>query len=160
MSKKYNLYLGQAGQAYAMSEFLKRGYNVAIPQVDVGDDIFVLEDENGLFSRIQVKTSKATPRRFGFSAKFNLSLNQLTRVTRPNLYYIFVIDHDFKWQSSIIINRFQLNTFYQNGSLGNPSNNRLVLYFSYLEDTQSLNCGANNFTQFIENYEDFPMITH
>lgn len=36
-----NLYVGRAGQMAVMSEFLVRGYNVAIPEVDVGDDIFV-----------------------------------------------------------------------------------------------------------------------
>jgi hypothetical protein len=40
MSHKYNLYLGKAGQQAVMSEFLVRGWNVATPEVDIGDDIF------------------------------------------------------------------------------------------------------------------------
>lgn len=39
---RMNLYLGHAGQMAVMAEFLVRGYNVAIPEVDVGDDIFVV----------------------------------------------------------------------------------------------------------------------
>ena len=35
MEKKSHL--GKAGQLAAMAEFLLRGYNVAIPEVDVGD---------------------------------------------------------------------------------------------------------------------------
>jgi hypothetical protein len=38
-----------------MSEFLMRGWNVAVPEVDIGDDIFVVRDENGEFVRVQVK---------------------------------------------------------------------------------------------------------
>jgi hypothetical protein len=49
VSKKSNLYLGKAGQMAVMSEFLARGWNVAVPEVDVGDDL----------SRIQVKTGSA-----------------------------------------------------------------------------------------------------
>ena len=45
MSKKFNLYLGKAGQLAAMSYFLMRGWNVATPEVDVGDDLFVVEDK-------------------------------------------------------------------------------------------------------------------
>ncbi|MFN9688681.1 MAG: hypothetical protein ACK57X_07415 [Bacteroidota bacterium] len=43
-----------------MSEFLTRGWNVAIPEVDVGDDIFVVQDDNGTLRRVQVKTSTST----------------------------------------------------------------------------------------------------
>ena len=38
--EKYHLYLGKAGHLTVMSEFLMRGWNVAIPEVDIGDDIF------------------------------------------------------------------------------------------------------------------------
>jgi hypothetical protein len=33
-------YVGKAGQLAVMGEFLLRGYNVAMPEVDVGDEIF------------------------------------------------------------------------------------------------------------------------
>jgi hypothetical protein len=49
MSKRQNLYLGKAGQLLVMSEFLARGWNVATPEVDVGDDLFVIEDKEGIF---------------------------------------------------------------------------------------------------------------
>jgi hypothetical protein len=32
-------YIGKSGQLAAMSEFLWRGWNVAMPEVDEGDDI-------------------------------------------------------------------------------------------------------------------------
>ena len=60
MKKNYHLYLGKAGHLTVMSEFLTRGWNVAIPEVDVGDDIFVVQDDNGTLRRVQVKTSTST----------------------------------------------------------------------------------------------------
>ena len=38
MSRK-SLYVGRSGQMAVMAEFLIRGYNVAVPEVDVGHDI-------------------------------------------------------------------------------------------------------------------------
>ncbi len=49
-----------------MAEYLARGYNVAIPEVDIGDDIFVVRDEIGEFSRIQVKSATARASYFVF----------------------------------------------------------------------------------------------
>ena len=72
MSKKYNLYLGKVGQFAIMSEFLSRGWNTSIPDVDVGDDILVVEDKKGEFKRVQVKTATANVKEYGYSIKFNV----------------------------------------------------------------------------------------
>jgi hypothetical protein len=59
MSGKQSLYVGRAGQMAVMAEFLWRGLNVAFPEVDVGDDVFVVKDETGELWRVQVKTASA-----------------------------------------------------------------------------------------------------
>ena len=46
MSRKANLYVGRAGQMAVISEFLIRGWNVAVPEVDIGDDLLVIKDQN------------------------------------------------------------------------------------------------------------------
>ena len=46
MSRKANLYVGRAGQMVVISEFLIRGWNVAVPEVDIGDDLLVIKDQN------------------------------------------------------------------------------------------------------------------
>ena len=86
MSRTFNLYLGKGGQLAAMSFFLMRGWNVATPEVDIGDDIFVVDDKKGFFSRIQVKTSKAVERENGYSVQFNLPLDQVATSTDPEIY--------------------------------------------------------------------------
>ena len=83
MSKRQNLYLGKAGQFVAMSEFLARGWNVAVPEVDVGDDIFVAKDADGEFARVQVKAASGTKRKLGFSARFIVPFGQLERDPYP-----------------------------------------------------------------------------
>lgn len=37
MSKRFNQFIGKAGHLHIMAEFLMRGWNVAIPEVDMGD---------------------------------------------------------------------------------------------------------------------------
>ena len=75
MTKKYNLYLGKSGQFVIMSEFLARGWNTCTPDVDVGDDVLILEDRQGQFKRVQVKTATAIQRNNGYSVQFNIPSN-------------------------------------------------------------------------------------
>jgi hypothetical protein len=48
-------HFGRAGEYFAMSELLLRGWNVAVPVVDVGDDVFIIDDNDKTTHRIQVK---------------------------------------------------------------------------------------------------------
>ncbi len=67
-----------SGQFAAMSEFLWRGYNVAIPAVGVGEDIFVVEAAKGVLRRVQVKTAGTRGSRAGTKkVQFALSRAQL-----------------------------------------------------------------------------------
>ncbi len=80
MSRMQNLYTGGAGQAAVMSEFLFRGYNVAVPEVDRGDDLFVVQDADGSLSRIQVKAviGKRRARSDAYAAQVVVPLRQLS----------------------------------------------------------------------------------
>src|ERR1051326_3750522 len=105
MSKKYNPYLGQAGHLLVMSELLYRGWNVAIPQVDRGEDIFVVEDGKDGLKLIQVKTTIGKATKSGFIAGFNLRSDQFNAPDAPMLYYIFVERYNDIWQKFFIIRR-------------------------------------------------------
>ena len=92
-----------------MSEFLLRGYNVAIPEVDIGDDIFVVQDSTGTLSKIQVKTSKAYHlKRGGYNGKFNLKLPQMRSPDDPPLHYVFAIRREAEWGPFVVIKRAEL----------------------------------------------------
>ncbi len=55
---------------------------MALPEVDVGDDVLVVKDDSGDLWRVQVKTATAQPQRDGYSAQFSLSLRQLKALAR------------------------------------------------------------------------------
>ncbi len=160
MTKKYNLYLGKAGQFAAMSLFLKRGWNVATPEVDVGDDIFVVEDKKGIFYRVQVKTAQAKARQNSYSAQFNIPLKQLNAFIEPEIYYVFMVSNKGtdEWANALIIKRLTLVDLYRNHQIGSVSGENLVLYFSFQDD--KVMCSNSDFSRFTNNFEDFYVIEH
>jgi hypothetical protein len=159
MSKRNNLYLGKAGELNAMSYFLMRGWNVATPQVDVGDDIFVIEDNKGVFHRVQVKTAKAVERKNGYSVQFNLPLAQLERRIQPEIHYIFVVCKNEEWSDKIIIEREELFNLYKKHSLGSIFEEvNLNLYFSFQEG--KILCSGMDMSEYKNNFDNFPTIQH
>jgi hypothetical protein len=84
-------YVGRAGQLAAMAEFLLRGYNVAIPEVDEGDDIFVVTNRVDRLWRVQVKTAIGVRRAYGSSGQFLIPLAQLRDVRRTDLFYVLCL---------------------------------------------------------------------
>jgi hypothetical protein len=158
MSKKNNLYLGKAGQLVVMAEFLARGWNVATPEVDIGDDLFVVEDKKGIFVRVQVKTAQATERQGGFSLQFNIPVKQLIEEISPEIYYVFVARRGSTWVGNIIISREMLAEIFGLNTIGSVYKENLILYFAFQND--KVTCSKTDFTPFLNNYEDFPTIEH
>lgn len=154
MSKVQPLYLGGAGQAAVMSEFLARGYNVAVPEIDRGDDLFVVQDEKGDFWRIQVKTATAMPMtKAGYSAQFKISRAQLETPRSPDLFYVLVVRHDDRWSDFVVIPRAELLDLHDTHGVGSPlpKGKEIVFKLSFRETDvtgrrQSLQAWRNNFT--------------
>ncbi|MFN3852691.1 MAG: hypothetical protein ACK4NY_24900 [Spirosomataceae bacterium] len=158
MTKKYNQYLGKAGHLTVMSEFLILGWNVAIPEVDIGDDIFVVQDDNGTLRRIQVKTSKFTPRKGGFSGQFSISLKNLRNITNILVHYIFIVRCDDDWSKPIIIRQDYLLDLFENTKMGTESNGNINFYFSYTKN--KVVCSGQDLTRYVRDFTDFPQIDH
>ena len=157
MTKKFNQYVGKAGHLAVMSEFLMRGWNVAIPEVDVGDDIFVVQDDSGTLNRVQVKTANAIIRKEGFSAKFQVPLKQLKKATDIFVQYVFIVRYSETWTKPIIIRQDFLLDHYKN-KIGSEHEENLTLYFSYSEN--KVECSGQDFTKYIADYTDFPIVEH
>jgi hypothetical protein len=157
MTKKYNLYVGKAGQLYVMSEFLMRGWNVAMPEVDTGDDIFVVEDENDTFYRVQVKTAQANERKKGYSVQFSISLQQLEEQD-SSIYFVFLIRNKLGWSNMLLIPQRRLVNFLADNQFGSVYKNNLTLYFA-IED-KKVTCSKLDFTPYLNNFEDFPIVIH
>jgi hypothetical protein len=158
MSKKNNLYLGKAGQLVAMAEFLALGWNVAVPEVDIGDDIFVVKDETGDYTRVQVKTSSGMIRKTGISAQFSLPLAQLEGAPTPELTYIFLVRYDNTWLRPLVIRRNELDYLVQNLPKKSSEITRISLYFVW--NDKNVNWGKFDLSQYVSNFSDFPLIEH
>jgi len=141
-----------------MSEFLMLGWNVAIPEVDIGDDIFVVQDDNGTLRRVQVKTSISTPRSDGYSAQFNVSVKNLRNITNIIVHYVFIVRCHDGWSKPVIIRQDFLLDLFENDSVGSANAGNITFYFSYAHG--SVKCSGQNFTKYVNDFSDFPLIQH
>lgn len=146
----HHLYIGRAGHLAAMAECLSRGWNVAIPEVDVGEDIFVVEDESSNMLKVQVKTATGKKYSKGFSCQFNIPLRQLNDTSQKgnDLRFIFVTRYSKKWQPYIIMTRKELLDKHQLEHIGTLTSNgdvKLTLYFIYdvqKNEITNVECGT------------------
>ena len=142
-----------------MSEFLMLGWNVAIPEVDIGDDIFVVQDDNGTLRRVQVKTSTSTSRRSSYSGQFSVSVKNLRNNTSNiKVHYIFIVRHNQEWSKPLIVRQDYLLDHFENNNVGSEANGNITFYISYTNE--KVECSGQDFTKYINNFTDFPIIQH
>jgi hypothetical protein len=101
-------FFGMSGQFAVLSLFLRRGYNVAVPVVDVGDDAIVIDDGVHELRRLQVKSGnpgKATEH--SVDVQFRLSRGQLRDTEGAELYYMLMAWTWGRW-SFVLISREEL----------------------------------------------------
>ena len=139
-----------------MAEFLARGYNVAIPEVDVGDDIFVVRDSDGKLNRIQVKTASAQTIDKGYRARFLVPFKQLQRPIHPELHFVFVVRHEGSWKEFLVVSRAQLFEEYDQNRIGTLSNQMLHLHFSFTA-TDAI-CSKRSLQTYRNNWSNWPEI--
>jgi len=84
---------GASAQWGVISEVMRRGFNVALPVVDSGDDFYVMRDRGGIYARVQVKSRKASwsVPRSSLRADFRVPVRQLRRPHHPELLYVFAL---------------------------------------------------------------------
>jgi hypothetical protein len=158
MTAKYSLYLGEAGQAAASSYFLARGWNIATPRVDIGDDLLVIEDEKGFFTRLQIKTTQAIDRKESFSGRFKLPMKQLQKQYIPDLYYMFMVYRENEWLHKVIMPRETVLDYHIKQGMGSLVGDNLNIYFSF--QNNKVICSKVDITEFYNNFRAFPIIPH
>ncbi len=134
--KKTNdhLYVGRAGHLASMAECLSRGWNVAIPEVDVGEDILVVEDASSNLAKVQVKTASGRINSNGFQSQFVIPLKQIndTSAKGNDLRYVFVTRLDQQWKPFVVMTRKELQdkVIYENaGTKTKTDELKITLYF-------------------------------
>ncbi len=157
MKKNHHLYLGKAGHLSIMSEFLTRGWNVAIPEVDVGDDIFVVQDDNGTLRRVQVKTSASTQQRKNYKGQFNIPVKQLLNISKVPVHYVFIIRHNNGWNKPVIVRQDYLKDHYQNDNIGSLHKDNLNVQLTCYLDGK-VKCSKIDFSKYLSDFSDFPLI--
>ena len=154
-SKHTSLYFGKAGEFYVMSEFLLRGLNVAVPEVDTGDDIFVIYGTNSIYP-VQVKSANISGSHAAFSAQFNLSRIQLLQVRSPELFYAFAIRSANDWIHLFVLSRDLLESWYRtNTQRSSTASQHLTLTFVKTERETGVWCLGNNMELFDKNFGAF-----
>lgn len=143
-----------------MSEFLLRGYNVAVPEIDIGDDIYVVEDENGNLGRVQVKAANCDTKKNGYSGQVNVKFSQLIEPKGALLTYVFVLRHQDQWGPFIVIPRKRLYDEHDLNGVGTHSNGypNVVFTLSYNRDENTLTCSGRDFSEFLNNWSDWPPV--
>jgi hypothetical protein len=151
-----DLYTGHSGQNAVKAELLHRMCNVAVPEVDVGEDVLAFRDGDAEVTHIQVKTANAKRLKTegGYSAQFNLSLEQLRHRDVPPLYYIFAARLDDKWVDFLLIRRTRLNEFRMTDGLGTENEGALKLTFSFRGD--EVRCSGLNLQPYRNAWETLP----
>jgi hypothetical protein len=163
---KQNPYTGRGGQFAVMAEFVVRGYNVAIPEIDIGDDIFVVKDSNGNLSRIQVKTAISKPQKKldCWSAQFNLAYTHLEVARKPDITYVFVVRVEDRWREFVIIPRqalYDLRELNNIGSLTKDSKTgKQSLVVTMAFKPNDVTCSKQSLQQYRNRWDDWPIIDH
>ena len=154
---RQSLYVGRAGQMAVMGEFLIRGYNVAVPEVDIGDDVFVIQDSSGDYSRVQVKTATVRQTRKGYGARYTLRFSQLATPSVPETWYVFANRLAEGWVSFLIIPRQALYELYDLHEIGSLSKSGMLsLYLAYSDGTVS--CSGQSLNMFLDNWSRWPIL--
>jgi hypothetical protein len=132
-----------------MAELLLRQCNVAVPEIDVGTDMFAFLDEEEVVARVQVKTARAEryKKEAGCSALFDIPLRQLDQPDQPALYYVFAVRLGEQWVDFLVIGRTQLNDYWNSDrrfGTANPASGSLVLTIRFRPE--SVLCGEVDLT--------------
>lgn len=156
--KRQNLYLGKAGHFAVMAECLYQGFNVAVPEVDIGDDLFVINDNSGDYRRVQVKTAtgKSFKKERRYTAQFRVPLSQLETAFTPDLTYIFAVRLPNSWGPFVVLQRGLLDELRELNNVGSASQGSLVLSISYSHSGDNARCSKIDFTQFLNQFENLP----
>jgi len=154
----HSTYFGKAGQLFIMSEFLLRGWNVAIPEVDQGDDIFVVRHQDGSFRRVQVKSANATIRSGKLTARFSVARSLIYSPAYEDtpIHIALLIRQATFWSHLFLLSNVQLSDFLNLSLEQAPASLTLTVSIQLPRIT----CRGSDFSRFLNNFEDFPSPTN
>jgi hypothetical protein len=143
-----------------MAELLQRECNAAIPEVDLGTDVFAFKDDREEVARIQVKTN-SNPHEYkdgsGYSAKFAIPLKQLEHPDdRPALYYALAVRLKGNWTDFLVISRTNLREFYEGDQPFGYVNRQTGDLEITVEFRAAVMCSGQNLTEYRNAWDKLP----
>ena len=149
-------YVGKSGHLAVMGEFALRGYNVAIPEMDVGDDVFVVNDSTGAMWRVQVKTSVARPQTTSERFGFRIKESSIQTAQSPDLHFVFALRSSKGWRF-LVIDRAVLRGYVVNQRLGTLAGQFRQVNVVLHNDGRCISSGQD-LRNFLEDWARWPVL--
>ena len=149
-------YTGKAGHLAVMGEFCLRGYNAAMPEIDKGDDVFVVNDLTGAMWRLQVKTSLGTQQTTSRRYQFRIRNTAINVAQTPELHFAFVLRKEHVWHF-LLMDRPVLRTYVRNNNLGTAAGEYRQLTFVFHQDGR-LMCSGIDLANHLEDWATWPRL--
>lgn len=147
-------YTGKAGHLAVMGELCLRGYNAAMPEIDKGDDVFVVNDTTGAMWRLQVKTSLGRQQATSRAYQFRVRETAIQNAQSPELHFVFVMRKDSIWHF-LVMDRPVLRTYVRNNGLGTPADDHRMFTMVYHNDDRLI-CSGVDLRNHLEDWATWP----
>ncbi|MFG6892090.1 hypothetical protein ACGYTX_08375 [Burkholderia pseudomallei] len=152
-------YVGKAGHLAVTGELCLRGYNVAMPEIDKGDDIFVVRDDSGAMWRLQVKTSlgsKPSARRWRY--QFRIRNSAIQNSQTPELHFVFVMRKGRRTWRYLIMDRAVLRNYVNSQSVGSegPEYTQLWITLGDEDGRTIATCSKVDLSHHLEDWNTWP----
>lgn len=149
-------YIGKAGHLAVMGELALRGYNVAMPEIDKGDDIFVVRNDTGAMWRLQVKTSLGKSQKISKRFQFRIREDSIQVSQNPDLHFVFAMRRRGRWRF-LIMDRPVLRNYANNKNLGSLSGDYRQIAIT-LTDSGEATCSKQDLTNHLSDWNSWPRI--
>jgi len=137
-----------------MGEYTLRGYNVAMPEIDKGDDVFVVRDSTGAMWRLQVKTSLGSEQKASRRYQFRVREGMIQTAQTPDLHFVFVMRHVGRWRF-LVIDRSVLRNYVVNNNLGSLNNGHRQITVT-LDANGVAKCSGQILSNHLEDWNTWP----
>lgn len=116
--KDKNSYMGRSAQLSVMSKLADLGYQVSVPEVDVGRDVLIFLNTGDAVTAVQVKSTdcRRLTEPAAYHGTIDVPLSQL--VSGGELYYVFVFGFAGEWLDHLVISREQLHELQASEGIG------------------------------------------
>jgi hypothetical protein len=144
-----------------MAEFLVRGYNVAVAEVDVGDDVLVVRAGASDLRRVQVKTRRLTAKNVAYS---QVARSQLEVTGAVALWYALLARSQDQWLPCLLIRQRELQERHSKRDLsptGAVATSAVInVAVSFGKEQKTPRVWGNDLRHWFGTWRDWPVVLH